>query len=247
MSKYTTQVRYICETLSGETDINSAISKSVPIIFNYDYGLLADFRSVFEPSFLRHYWVREIGCETYALWQLQLLDRLSILAPKYNRLWELANIDYNVLDTHTLTSSDNTLSNQLTSNVLDTVNSNKTNVTSQTNSNQDTNNNELSKFSDTPQSTVDNLLSGKYLTNATSKDNNSTSTNYSDTKTNTDSNGKITTNNNTSDTTNTQKNTLVCGRYGTAPSDLISKATNAIITPVSQLINELETLFINIY
>lgn len=102
MSKYTTEVRYICETQAGldtsqgYESINDIISKARPKIFDFDYPIFdTAYKPVLETKILKHFYTREIGLETYGLWKLKLDTRLNEIMPFYNQLYidGLNNID----------------------------------------------------------------------------------------------------------------------------------------------------------
>ena len=99
MSKYTTEVRYICEHLSGldvskgYDDVATIISNSRAKIFNFPYPIFEeDYKSVLETKILKHYYTREIGEETVGLWKLRLDAKLNEIMPYYNKLY-VAQID----------------------------------------------------------------------------------------------------------------------------------------------------------
>ena len=80
MSKYTTEVRFICETFSGLDEskgcfnINEIVQQSRSKIFSFDYPIFDEtYRGVIETKILKHYYTREIGLETVGLW-LHKLD-----------------------------------------------------------------------------------------------------------------------------------------------------------------------------
>lgn len=113
MSKYTTEVRYICETSAGLSeskgynDIESIIATAAPIIFGdnntanpathkfpiYD----ENHRLELETKILRHYYTREICEETVGLWKLRLIDKLNLIMPYYNKLYESAEFEFDPL------------------------------------------------------------------------------------------------------------------------------------------------------
>ena len=102
MSKYTTELRYICETHAGLTDskgfndIDTIIAAARPYIFNFSYPIFDDeYKEVLETKILRHYYTREIGLETYGLWKLKLETKMNEIMPYYNRLYksELLSFD----------------------------------------------------------------------------------------------------------------------------------------------------------
>lgn len=102
MSKYTTEVRYLCESLTGQTDskgfddVDTIIAAALPYIFSFDFPIFdEEYREVLETKILRHYYTREIGSETYGLWKLRLEAKLNEIMPYYNKLYEseLLNFD----------------------------------------------------------------------------------------------------------------------------------------------------------
>lgn len=107
MSKYTTQVRFICEEKAGlseskgQADVNEIISTARPVIFDFNYPIFDDnYKPVLETKILKHYYTREIGLETYGLWKLKLDTRLNEIMPYYNKLYESELIEFNPLYTH---------------------------------------------------------------------------------------------------------------------------------------------------
>lgn len=104
MSKYTTQVRFICESVSGHTDsvgfddVDSVIEDAIPHIFDFDFPIFdEEYREVLETKILRHYYTREIGLETYGLWKLKLQTKLNEIMPYYNKLYQSELYTYNPL------------------------------------------------------------------------------------------------------------------------------------------------------
>lgn len=104
MSKYTTEVRFLCESLTGHedsvgyNDVDSVIADAIPIIFSFDFPIFdEEYRDVLCTKILRHYYTREIGLETYGLWKLKLQTKLNEIMPYYNKLYESELLKYNPL------------------------------------------------------------------------------------------------------------------------------------------------------
>lgn len=104
MSKYTTEVRYICETLAGlnesisYTDVEQVIKNCLPKVFDFNFPIFDEsYRSVLETKILRHYYTREIGLETVGLWKLKLSTKLNEIMPYYNKLYKSELIEFNPL------------------------------------------------------------------------------------------------------------------------------------------------------
>lgn len=111
MSKYTTEVRFICENAAGYdeskgySDVDSIIDAAIPSVFSFDFPIYDDaYRNVICTKILRHYYTREIGFETVGLWKLKLQTKLNEIMPYYNQLYNSALIKFNPLydtDLHT--------------------------------------------------------------------------------------------------------------------------------------------------
>ena len=88
MSKYTTELRFLCETVAGLTEskgyahIDDILESAAPVIFDFDWPLFDDeYRTALEIKILRHYYTREISEETVGLWKLRLCDKLNMIMP----------------------------------------------------------------------------------------------------------------------------------------------------------------------
>lgn len=171
MSKYTTEVRFICETAAGYTEsqgydkVEEIIASSLDKVFDFNFPIFDEsYRSVLETKILRHYYTREIGFETVGLWKHFLKTRLNEIMPKYNKLYEaealefdpFANMDY----TETYEGEGaGTNSNSDTGSLSEDIRDDRS-------SERDWDDTSMDKFSDTPQGAVTNLTNGSYLTNA---------------------------------------------------------------------------------
>ena len=102
MSKYTTEVRFICESQAGLTeskgfnDIEDILTASAPNIFNFPFPIFDEnYRLPLERKILRHYYTREICEETVGLWKLRLSQKLNEIMPYYNQLYVSELIEFN--------------------------------------------------------------------------------------------------------------------------------------------------------
>lgn len=101
MSKYTTEVRFICENYAGYDEshdypINDVIQKALPKVFDFDFPVYDPaYKTVLETKILKHYYTREIGFETVALWKHWLDMRLNEIMPYYNQLYESCTHEFN--------------------------------------------------------------------------------------------------------------------------------------------------------
>lgn len=104
MSKYTTEVRYICETLAGLDEskgynsINTIIDQSMDKIFDFDYPIFdPSYKRILQRKILKHYYTREIGLETVGLWKHFLDMKLNEIMPYYNKMYMAETLDFNPL------------------------------------------------------------------------------------------------------------------------------------------------------
>lgn len=102
MSKYTTEVRFICETNAGlehsegYKSINQIITNSMDKVFDFEFPIFDEaYRPVLERKILKHYYTREICAETVGLWKHYLDMRLNEIMPYYNKLYESELLQFN--------------------------------------------------------------------------------------------------------------------------------------------------------
>lgn len=191
MSKYTTEVRFICETAAGldtsEGYLKTAdiIEKARPSIFDFDYPIFDEaYRPVLETKIIRHFYTREIAAETVGLWKLWLESRMNEIMPYYNQLYKSELLEFNPLYDVDLTKDFNRKKNETGNteseysdsseydkdgriNDLGST-SNTTNGT-ETGNDVDTIRHEQDRweyFSDTPQEGIEGVANLRYLTNA---------------------------------------------------------------------------------
>lgn len=225
MSKYTTELRYLCETMAGLTEsqgyqkIPEIIEKARPQIFAFNYPIFdEEYRSVLETKIIKHFYTREIGYETAGRWLLGLDEKMNLIMPYYNKLYGAVEQQFNPLhDTDIWTTSERKEDGNKddTGNTSENTNRDRKNTgdtTTETNMGTDVNNTSTGKqtdiandwdyYSDTPQGGVDGLATHTYLTNARNitKDDTSNTTNTD--KGNTTTTGTVT------DTLNTNENTV---------------------------------------
>lgn len=101
MSKYTTQIRWIVEQATIENKnlpISQRINLALPKIFDFEYPIwLPDYKSTLERKIIMHYFNKEIGLETVGLWKFYLEEKLNLIMPYYNKLYETTVKDYDYL------------------------------------------------------------------------------------------------------------------------------------------------------
>ena len=102
MSKYTTEVRFICETLSGLSEsaggnsVENIIATARPKVFDFEFPIFdRNYLPTLETKILKHFYTREIGQETVGLWKLKLNTKLNEIMPYYNQLYNSELIEFN--------------------------------------------------------------------------------------------------------------------------------------------------------
>ena len=98
-------------------------------------------RGELEKKIIEHYYFRQIGQETVGRFKFYLNTRLREIMPRYNKLYKTTIYKYNPIENYNMEEGS----------------------TDERSANSET----LGKYSDTPQGELDNLIEGKYLTNAT--------------------------------------------------------------------------------
>lgn len=227
MSKYTTEVRYICESFSGldesvgYSNVDKVIAGALPKIFDFDYPIFDNaYKSVLETKILKHFYTREIGAETVGLWKLWLNTRMNEIMPYYNKLYKSELLEFNPLYDVDITREHNRKTDGTKKDNGETIGA----TTSKNNN----------YYSDTPQGGVGNLESLEYLTNATLDTENSSS-------------------NATSKLDSVINNTeeyleRVSGKQSaTSYSKLLEDYRATFLNIDMQIINELNDLFLNLW
>lgn len=239
MSKYTTEVRFICETAAGLSEsegynsIDDILDDAYDNIFDFQYPIFdANYKKPLETKILKHFYTREICEETVGLWKLRLADKMNIIMPYYNQLYKSELYDFNPLyDTdyvrsHSTAKNENSVSNNAT-------NSKSSNAFASSD-------NEFNAYSDTPQGTLDNVVSNAYLTNATKDEKAHISSSSNE--------GSVTGNMNEQISNLEQYVEHVSGNMGyTSFSKRINEFRTTFLNIDKQIIDELETLFFGLW
>lgn len=177
MSKYTTEVRFICEDYAGlgesvgYSEVDTVLSNSWEKVFDFEFPIFdEDYRGVLCKKILKHYYTREIGFETVGLWKLKLNMMMNEIMPYYNQLYESAKLKFNPLNDADYTKdhkgsdtgtgkevSVKTGSVDSTDNKTGTIHDESTNNLGETS---------WDVYSDTPQGALTNVENNTYLTNA---------------------------------------------------------------------------------
>lgn len=160
MSKYTTEVRFICENSAGLSEsegadnVDSILDKCWNKVFNFNFPIFDEnYRQVLCKKILKHYYTREIAHETVGRWKLALNAKLNEIMPYYNQLYKSELLEFNPFyDVDLTRSREGSGTSNRTSNNTETNSGTSKNVSSGSGtSNTDT----LNRFSDTPQNSMD--------------------------------------------------------------------------------------------
>jgi hypothetical protein len=264
MSKYTTEVRYICERLygldesTGYASVDAILAQTAPKIFDFDFPIFdEDYRLTLEIKILKHYYTREIGAETVGLWKLFLNRKMNEIMPYYNTLYELMKEKrlYMFNDVDISTKSDSKQNGtsdsngETTTKTQDTTKSTNTATSKDTSESQST---DYSLYSDTPQGGLNGVNSESYLTTATkdTSSNNSTSNGSSSGNSTSSSDGTV--NGTTKDKTVSMNTTdylesKIGKSGGMTYYKQFKEALNEIVDIDMQIINELNDLFFGLW
>lgn len=246
MSKYTMQLREVCEIEAGLeeskgwNDVNEIVENSRRKIFG-DYPIFDEqYRPVLERKILKHFYMREIGFETVGLFKMKLNNKMNEIMPYYNKLYQSELFDYNPLeDTNIKTERDR--------NGTRVENEGRKNVRCEENSstNNNKNVNDINRWelnNETPQGALTDVTSGRYLTDAVNTQTSDVETsegsasNIGNTETNDDRNKNVS---DIEDYIETIK-----GKRGTKSyPQLIDEYRKTILNIDMQIIDELKTLF----
>lgn len=160
MSKYTTEVRFICENSAGLSEsegannVDSILDKCWNNVFNFDFPIFDEnYRQILCKKILKHYYTREIAHETVGRWKLALNAKLNEIMPYYNQLYKSELLEFNPFyDVDLTRSREGSGTSNKTSNNTEINSGTSKNV----NSGSGTNNTvTLNRFSDTPQNSMD--------------------------------------------------------------------------------------------
>lgn len=160
MSKYTTEVRFICENSAGLSEsegadnVDSILDRCWNKVFNFDFPIFDEnYKQVLCRKILKHYYTREIAHETVGRWKLALNAKLNEIMPYYNQLYKSELLEFNPFyDVDLTRSKEGSGTSNRTSNNTETNSGTSKNVSSGSGTN---NTNTLNRFSDTPQNSMD--------------------------------------------------------------------------------------------
>lgn len=247
MSKYTTEVRFICESKSGLSEskgfgsVDEVLNGSWDKIFTSKVSFFdEEYRGVLCKKILKHYYLREIGCETVGIWLLWMNTKLEEIMPYYNKLYESELIKFNPMYDVDWNRKGNKTGNESGSGSRSTSGNNSgTNTQSGTSSNT-----RKDLYSDTPQGALTGVESETYLTNARKVSdsgetgvNGSTSGSYEDSES---SSNKV-------DTTEDYVESVTGKQGGSSYSKLLNEFRETFLNIDMQVIEEFEEMFMELW
>lgn len=253
MSKYTTEVRFICENSArlseseGADNVDSILDKCWNKVFNFDFPIFDEsYRQVLCRKILKHYYTREIAHETVGRWKLALNAKLNEIMPYYNQMYKSELLEFNPFyDVDLTRSKEGSGTSNRTNTNTETSNNETKNVNSSSGrSNTDT----LNRFSDTPQNSMDTqgIADSVPLTTVTKVNENNTITNESTDTINSSGNR---TGNGTEDVNTTDKYIeTVRGKQGTQNySELLKKFRETFLNIDMMIIDECSDCFFTLW
>lgn len=279
MSKYTTEVRFICESKSGlevpggSSDVDNIIANSWNKIFTSKAPFFdEEYRSVLCQKILKHYYLREICCETVGIWTLWMNTRLEEIMPYYNQLYESAKIEFNPMHDVDLTrkhernvegtSKEDGTRTQTTKETREDSSEGSRNLTGNRdtdttgngtrNTTNESNGIKRDLYSDTPQGAITGLENENYLTNARKITDNINNTGKEETNTTENTGTDYTENESTNGSTN---GTTSGSLDGTTSNTGVSNTTEDYMETIvgkqgtesfSSLLNKFRETFLNI-
>ncbi len=264
MSKYTTEVRYICENYAGLNEsegyhkVADIIANSRNKIFDFDYPIFdEEYRSILETKIIKHFYLREICSETVGVWKHFLDMRMNEIMPYFNKLYKSELIEFNPLYDVDITTDHNKINNG-TGNERHDYNEREEfdeNIDNEEHSTLTTanKNDHWDMYSDTPQGGLTGVRTEEYLTNArhvTDDTTGSTSSNTTTSETDRDENR---TKNGTNNRTRNLKDIEdyiqhVQGKSaGVSYSKLLQEFRETFLNIDMLIINNLNDLFFNLW
>lgn len=266
MAKYTTELKSICENYAGLKQsvgygkVDDVISKARTKLFDFSYPIFDySYKEKLETKIMLYFYDREIGYETVGLFKLGLKKKMNIIMPYYNQLYLSEKLEYDPLinsKSSTIHTGKNTNKSENNEKIADNGNTIYSGSSSARNDNTYSTNESatnLQLYSDTPQGGIANIENGSYLTNVTKTTNNGNTSGNSNTTTN--NNDNYETNNTynrerdygTASEGSEQYSHTVEGISGASASVLLMEYRNTFMNIDNMIIDELESLFMQVW
>lgn len=263
MSKYTTEVRFICETeaglanSTGASNVNNVLENSWYKIFDTSWEIYdEEKRSQLCKKILKHFYTREIGAETVGLWKMWLNQRMDEIMPYYNQMYKSAELEFNPFDDVNVTTTGNRDTNRSEDKARNSSSNDvrtddlKTSVTTNVTTND--NGESWTLENDTPQGGLSGIDNWNYLSKATKNQNSdTTSSNSTSNGSNTgtqknDRSGNETENNTGKE--NTVYSDVIKGKRGSVSySKLLQEYRETMLNIDMMIIDELQDLFLKLW
>lgn len=255
-------VKEVCEELSGLNssqgdDPISIIQSAVFKVFDFDFPVAAqNHRQELETKILKNYYFRQICCEDIEEWKLRLSNKLNLIMPYYNELYQskaylvnfMDDVDYSrtVSEDTARTGMENTRSKQDTETTVKADS-----LESDINTNKAKGKN-VDRLSSTPQGHLEDIENNTYLTSADIQDSNNESQSVGSNarKSNAENTGTSTGSIDTVNTDNGKRNMVesVRGKMGTkSKAEMVMEYRKAIVNIDNEIVNRLSDLFLSTY
>lgn len=264
MSKYTTELRFICENYAGYdestglSNVDDVIEKSRSKVFDFDFPIFDEsYRNVLENKIIMHYYTREIASETVGLWKFWLRTKMNEIMPYYNQLYRSATLEFNPFYDVDLTTDYQRVDNGEHSNsgtMSESRSESGSGNASGSESNTDGNKNDhWEYFSETPEGGINGVANLNYLTTAlhtTDDKTGSVSSSTSNSENEYENSGSVSRNTSDSGTIKNIEDYLhhVKGKSGGASySKLLEEYRKTFLNIDMMIIGELKNLFIQLW
>lgn len=233
MSRYTIELRYLIE---GNYDLGL---KDYPI---FDEA----YREQLNNKIIQHYYFREIGFETEALFKNRLNQKMNEIMPYFNQLYESAKLEINPLKPYNIEETEDRTAD--TTGESKAESSGTVNGQTSSSGKNETDYGKISKFSDIAQAqiTPNQITNDNYLTNATVEDGKDT-INTTDSGTSETTSTGNTTGTNKANVKEIIKNTRIGNLGNTSESELLELYRKTFLNIDMMVIDELSELFLGIW
>lgn len=263
MSKYTTEVRFICEKLAGYAEsqgaskVDEVLSKCWDKVITSKVEFFDEkYRETLYKKVLKHYYLREIGCESVGVWQLWVNERFEMIMPYYNQLYKSSLLEFEPLqDVNVTTKSKRDVRGSSEENGESSSSSKDSrDVTGMRDTSSSSKSEGVSRdlYSDTPQGSLSRVEDSTYLTNARKvSDSDSGSSNegvtYSE---GTNASGSV--NGTTSNVGSTNSideyvESVIGKRGGESYSKMLVDFRNTLLNIDAQVVDEFSDLFMGLW
>lgn len=259
---YPKTVKQICLELTGMTPgdgitLQEIIHQAAPLVFDFTFPIQNEqHREFLEALIIKKYFFREICCEDVMEWQLRLDQRMNEIMPYYNKMY--ASFDYltDILDdvdyTRTFNENNSRTGVESTASTQNINSSSNSNRVDNSKSTTETDDEAISRYSDTPQGQLSGVMNDTYLTtaqrNTDDKSETSTGSNMSVGQNSGQSETSGTFDTDKAETGNREYVEKVKGKmYAGSKAKMVMEYRKAVINIDMEIIGRLSDLFMNVY